>query len=108
VRQAADPYYYDNGFGPGWGYGGRGYWGGGVFLPPPVVNVPVNVYKNTLTVVITDNQQQGAEVYRSSAVSMTSSDNLLAVMPYLTRAVFEGFPGNNGQVRTINYELQRH
>jgi hypothetical protein len=108
AQQYADPYFY-NGFGPGlgpWGgyYGGG--WGGGVFYSPPVVNVPVQIYKNTLTVIIKDNARNGVEVYRSSAVSASSHDNLLNVMPYLARAVFEGFPGNNGQQRVIEYERQ--
>src|SRR3546814_4932206 len=50
--------------------------GGGAFFPPPVVNVPVSVYKNKLTVWIKDNHQQGAEVYRSSAVTVTSGNSL--------------------------------
>ncbi|HUH86708.1 MAG TPA: DUF4136 domain-containing protein [Pusillimonas sp.] len=108
VQRYHDPYYY-NGFNPwGWGgyYGGYSGWGGGIFYSPPtVVNVPVQVEKNTLTVSISDNQRQGAQVYKSTAVS--SSGSLTEVMPYLARAVFDGFPGNNGQVRDITYERQR-
>lgn len=108
VQRYADPY-FDNGFGPYFGgyYGGRGGWGGGAYFMPPVVNIPVEVYKNTLTVSIKDNQNHAAEVYRSSAISMSPSDNLLEVMPYLARAVFDGFPGNNGQTRIVSYERQR-
>lgn len=109
VQQYADPYFYNGfspGFGPWGGYYGGG-WGGGVFYSPPVVNVPVQIYKNTLTVIIKDNARNGVEVYRSSAVSASSHDNLLNVMPYLARAVFEGFPGNNGQQREVQYERQR-
>ncbi|GAB2908697.1 DUF4136 domain-containing protein [Paralcaligenes sp. KSB-10] len=106
VQQYADPPFY-NGFGPGWGgyYGpyNRG-WGGGVYFGPSIVNVPVQVYKNSLTVSIKDRHNHGAEVYRSSAVNFSGGDNLLPVMPYLARAVFDGFPGNNGQVREIRYE----
>jgi len=68
------------------------------------VNVPVRVNKNTLTVTINENQRQGAQVYKSTAVS--SSGTLVQDMPYLAQAVFDGFPGNNGQVRNITYELQ--
>lgn len=109
VQQYADPYpYMYGGFGPAfgpWGYY-RG-WGGGVFYSPPVQTVPVQVFKNTLTVTIRDNQQSGAEVYRSSAVNVSTSENLTMVMPYLAQAVFDGFPGNNGQVREITYDLPR-
>src|SRR3546814_9579885 len=80
--------------------------GGGAFFPPPVVNVPVSVYKNELTVWIKDNHEQGAEVYRSSAVTITSGNSLPEVMPYLARAVFDHFPGNNGQVRIVRYDIK--
>jgi len=108
VQRYYDPY-FDGGFGLWGGFGGyRGWgWGGGFYYTPPVVNVPVQVHKNTLTVTIKDNQRQGAQVYKSSAVNASSGDNLVEVMPYLARAVFDGFPGNNGQVREVNYERQR-
>lgn len=107
VQQYADPY-----FGPPiypWGgyYGGHFGFGGGVFYSPPVVNVPVTVYKNTLTLVIKDKTRDGAEVYRSTAVSVSSEDNLNQVMPYLVRAIFDGFPANNGSTRDISYEISR-
>ena len=106
VQRFHDPYF--DGFGPwGWGgyYGGFRGWGGGLYYTPTVVNVPVRVDKNTLTVTINDNQRQNAQVYKSTAVS--ASGSLVEVMPYLTQAVFDGFPGNNGQVRNITYDLQR-
>jgi len=104
-----DPYVRDGwGFGPAFGhYGGYGGWGGGVFMSSGTSSVPVDVYKNTLTVIIRDNQNNDAEVYRSSAVNMSSSDNLQEVMPYLAQAVFDGFPGNNGQVREVEYDRGR-
>ena len=104
VRRYDDHFY--PGFSPFWGsYGGYYGWGGGVFYSPRVVTVPVDAYKNQLTVTINDNQQNGIQVYRSSAVNESLNDNLIAVMPYLTQAVFDNFPGNNGQVRTVRYEL---
>lgn len=108
VQSYGDPYFY-NGFGPAWGgyYGMRRGWGGGVVVMPSTVTVPVSIYKNTLEVTIRDNQNHGAEVYRSTAVSASGGDDLPAAMPYLARAVFEGFPGNNGQTRDITYERQR-
>ncbi|HUH60764.1 MAG TPA: DUF4136 domain-containing protein [Candidimonas sp.] len=109
VQRRTDPYLYDGwGFGPFGGYyGGYGGWGGGIFMAPVYQNVPVDVYKNTLTVIIKDRRNNGAEVYRSSAVNVSSSDNLQQVMPYLAQAVFDGFPGNNGQVREVEYERAR-
>jgi len=109
VRQYNDPYLNDGwGFGPSFGwFGGGPYWGGAVYYPPSVSTVPVMVYKNTLTVTINDRQRKGAEVYRSTAVNVSGSDNLAQAMPYLARAVFDGFPGNNGQVREVEYERGR-
>lgn len=106
VQRYADPYYYDGwGFGPAFGgFYGPSVWGGGVFYTPPVVNVPVQVFKNTLTVIINDKLNANKEVYRSSAENISEEDTLLEAMPYLARAVFDSFPGNNGQVRTVTYE----
>lgn len=99
-RFAPAPYYY----GPGWG-GYYGPWGPGYYGGPAVVDVPVPAYRNTLTVTIKDASNHGAEVYRSSAVSLSGASNLQVLMPYLARAVFDGFPGNNGQVRDISYPM---
>lgn len=109
VQSNYDPYMDGWGFGPAFGgyYGGYRGWGGGMYFSPAYRNVPVEVYKNTLMVVITDNQNHGAEVYRSSAVNLSSSDNLAQAIPYLAQAVFDGFPGNNGQVREVTYQRAR-
>lgn len=107
------PQYADSFYGPmGWGMG-RGYyapndgWAGGFFYSPPIVNVPVTIYRNYLNVVIKDTQNQQAEVYRASAVSYSQSENLAVQMPYLSQAIFDGFPGNNGQVIDIEYQLPK-
>lgn len=112
-EQSWVPQFADSFYGPSaWGIG-RGYyapndgWGGGFFYSPNVVNVPVTVYKNYLNVIITDNQNSGAEVYRATAVSYSYSDNLDQQMPFLSQAIFDGFPGNNGQVIDIRYPLAR-
>lgn len=110
VQRYSDNYINDGwGFSPFFGgYGGRySGWGGGFYMGPSVVNVPVEIHKNTLVVTIKDKHNQSAEVYRSSAVSISEDDNLTELMPYLARAVFDGFPGNNGQVREVRYERQR-
>ena len=112
-EQSWVPQYADSFYGPmGWGMG-RGYfapndgWAGGFFYSPPVVNVPVTLYRNYLNVVIRDNRQQQAEVYRATAVSYSQSDNLAVQMPFLSQAIFDGFPGNNGQVIDIEYQLPK-
>lgn len=109
VQRYNDPY-WDGWMGPGFGgyYGGWSRWGGGgIFYTPSVSNVPVDVYRNTLTVTMNDRQANGREVYRATAVHSSQANNLDAVMPYLMQAIFDGFPGNNGQVREIRYELPR-
>src|SRR5690606_9505949 len=107
VQRYDDPFFY-----PGWPafggyYGGWGGWGGGIFYSPRVVNVSVEVYRNTLTVVIHDLAMQEQEVYRATAVHNSDSDSLDAVMPYLMQAIFDDFPGNNGQTKVVKYELPR-
>lgn len=95
---------------PGWAgyYGGWGRWGGGfMYYTPRTVNVPVDVYRNTLTVTISDRLAEGRDVYQASAVHNSQAENLDAVMPYLMQAIFDGFPGNNGQVKEVRYELPR-
>jgi len=109
VQRYNDGYFYDGWMGPAFGgyYGGWGRWGGGVFFTPSVINVPVNVYQNTLTVTLSDQEDGGREVYRATAVHTSETDNLDSVMPYLMQAIFDDFPGNNGQVREVRYELPR-
>lgn len=110
VQRYNDPYYLNDGWmGPAFGgyYGGWPGWGGGIFYSPSVVNTPVTIYRNTLTVTISDRQQNGREVYRATAVHESDSPNLDAVMPYLMQAIFDGFPGNNGQVRVVKYQVPR-
>lgn len=108
VQRSYDPYLNDGwGFSPFYGYyGAYSRWGGGVFYSPSVGNVQITVYQNTLTVTIRDNRNGGAEVYKSSAVNVSGRESLTEVMPYLAQAVFDHFPGNNGQVRDVTYELR--
>lgn len=109
TRRYDDPYFYDGWMGSAFGgyYGGWNRWGGGVFYSPPAVAIPVTVYRNTLTVTLYDLKDAGKEVYRATAVHRSEDDTLDLVMPYLMQAIFDGFPGNNGQVREINYDVPR-
>jgi len=91
-------------FSPYFGYYGR-HWGWGGTYVPPLMTVPVQLHKNTLTIWMTDQRDNGAEVYRATAVHIGDGDQLIAVMPYLAQAIFDAFPGNNGQVRQIKYTL---
>ena len=105
TQQPYDPYFY-GGFGgigrygpPGWGWGG-GFWG------PNWVTVPVNAYRNTLNLRISDRRQGGAEVYRSSASTVSGRPDFVRAMPYLMRAIFDDFPGNNGSEREIEFPIR--
>jgi len=97
---------YSPWFAPYGGYYGRHFgWGGNLFYAPQLIMVPVQVHRNTLTLWMTDSQHNHAEVYRATAIQLGQSDQLIASMPYLAQAIFDGFPGNNGQVRQIRYPL---
>jgi len=43
-------------------------------------------------------------VYRSTATTLSERDGMVQAMPYLARAIFDGFPANNGQVREVKYK----
>jgi len=104
TQRYADDYYRWFPYG---GYYGRHFGWGGMWYPPPLVTVPMQVHRNTLTLWMTDSQNNHAEVYRATAIHLGESDQLIASMPYLVQAIFDGFPGNNGQVRQIRYELPK-
>jgi len=90
----------------GWGrYAGGWGWGwGGAFSMHPVV-MPVQAHENILTVSIQD-LSNDTQVFRTTARTTTLQPQLHRVMPYLVRAVFEEFPGNNGQDREIKYKWE--
>lgn len=99
-----DPYFAYPG---GYGYYGRRGWGGGWggvgYYGPHWAPVNMEAWRNTLTVEIRDTTRDNAEVYRSSAMSLGRSDDMVRLMPYLVRAIFDGFPQNNGQQREVRY-----
>jgi len=105
VQQWYDPYPWS--FYPWWSlnryYGGWG-WGGGMGMMPSVV--PVAVHENTLAVSIQD-LHDDSQVFKATARVSTWQPQLNRVMPYLVRAIFDDFPGNNGQNREIKYEWER-
>ena len=43
-------------------------------------------------------------VFESTAVYEGLNDNLVNLVPYLVRAVFDGFPGQNGRVRLVKFD----
>lgn len=104
VQQPVDPYFYPGPYGyPGPFYGPWG-WGYG----PAVASVPVDFQRMALSVRIDDRSQQGREVYRATAkTNSRGGGQLNAVMPYLARAIFDQFPGRNGEVIQVRYPLPR-
>ncbi len=96
VPRPYDPYFYG-----GYGYGPRwpGPWG--PFWGPDWVEVPAVAFRNNLDLHIRDMERGGAEVYRSRAYIVSEQQNLLRAMPYLVRAIFDNFPGNNGSEREV-------
>lgn len=100
-RRPYDPFFAGGFYGPRpWGMGG-GFWG------PTWVDVPVVAFRNNLSLQIFDAERGGAEVYRSSAFIVTERENLLNTMPFLVRAIFDNFPGNNGAEREVRMPLSR-
>lgn len=47
-------------------------------------------------------------VFEATAVHEGSEVDLVEVVPYLVRGVFQDFPGANGQVRRLTFELPKH
>ncbi|PND31644.1 DUF4136 domain-containing protein [Achromobacter pulmonis] len=106
VRRAYDPYFYGGyGYGGYGGFYGPGPWGPG-FWGPDWVDVPMVVQRNSLTLQIYDTQRGGAEVYRSTAYILSEREDFTRTMPYLVRAIFDNFPGNNGAEREIKFPAQ--
>ncbi len=106
TRQPYDPYFY-GGMGRGFGYyGPAAPWGPGGYWGPEWVNVSSVAYRNTLNLRISDRNNDNTEVYRSSATTLTSRPSLLQSMPYLTRAIFDHFPGDNGTERIVEFDNQ--
>lgn len=46
-------------------------------------------------------------VFEATAVHEGQADDLVEVMPYLVRGVFQDFPGANGQVRRLSFEVSQ-
>jgi hypothetical protein len=43
-------------------------------------------------------------VFESRAIYEGDNEDLPALVPYLVRAVFDGFPGQNGKVRSVSFD----
>jgi hypothetical protein len=106
IEHPYDPYWGPYGYG-GWGgrgrfRGGFGY-GWGAPYPPTWSSTMVDASRSYLRVEIRDERRNHTKVYESTATNTGSGDSLPKVMPYLVRAIFDGFPDTNGQVREVSY-----
>ncbi|GGP28273.1 DUF4136 domain-containing protein [Silvimonas amylolytica] len=92
-------------------YGGRMY--APMWYPQPgivgVQSVQNTVYTRFLSVDISDRQllEQGrfAKLYEGKAVNHSESQDLDTALPWLTRALFQSFPGFSGTTTTVRLVL---
>jgi hypothetical protein len=88
-----------------------GYWAPSPFGPAYLGDrvVPYTVQFNQINLRVLDHQGSPAgkprAVFESHAV-YEGSASLPTIAPYLVRAVFDGFPGQNGQVRRVNFDRE--
>lgn len=108
-RQRLVPVYTDQWvYRPAW-RDAQGRWYGGHWVPDPLGpryvgdrTVTQTVQHSRLTLRITDSTRT---VFEATAVHEGSEDDLVEVVPYLVSGVFQDFPGANGQVRRLSFEL---
>ncbi|AQS51054.1 hypothetical protein PAEH1_04760 [Paenalcaligenes hominis] len=97
-----DPFFYGGPFSTGiWAGFGSMHFRGMYYPTPQYVSVPVNVYNNTLSVVIKDRELGMKEVFKVTAINKSNDDNLVSVIPLLAKAAFTNFPGMNGKVQYV-------
>ncbi|MDY0271732.1 MAG: DUF4136 domain-containing protein [Advenella sp.] len=104
-----DPFFYPSfNFGWGWGHRHPFYTGVGFAMAPQYRYVQASYNQYQLHVSIRDLNNRGAEVYQATVLADSNKVNLTQVMPFLAASVFDGFPGQNGQVRKINFDLDKN
>ena len=103
-------YFYRPGFRDQAGRVYPGYWGPDVFGPRYVGDRQIihTVQVSNLRLRLLDSQAStsGAPrtVFESSAVYEGEIADLPNLVPYLVRALFDGFPGQNGKVRVVKFD----
>lgn len=104
-----DPFFYPTfNFGWGWGYHQPFYSGIGFAMAPQYRYVQASYNRYQLHVSIRDLNNSGTEVYQATVMADSNKASLTQVMPFLTASVFDGFPGKNGQVRKINFDIEKN
>ncbi len=103
-----DPWPADPFRGPygGW-YGRRGFGGYDPFwaFPDAYSDYTIDVYRRRLELDIDSKTIVGKRYYEGRVESTGDTGELPAVMPYLIRALFTDFPGNNGQTRRVDIPI---
>lgn len=68
----------------------------------------MTIYTHSLRVRLLDTQGsppgKTSTLFESSAVYEGNNPDLPVLLPYLVRAIFDEFPGRNGQVRTVKFD----
>lgn len=100
-----DPFLYGGPFSTRvWGGFGIGHFGG-VYSPMPrYVSVPMEIYSNTLNVIIKDRENEMAEVFNATSINKSDKDELINIIPLLAKATFTNFPGANGTVQDVTFK----
>lgn len=102
-RWPSDPFWRPYG---GW-YGRRGfgwydpYWA----FPDSFSDYTIDVYRRRVELDIDSKSVAGKRYYEGRVESTGETESLPAVMPYMLRALFMDFPGNNGQTRRVDVPM---
>jgi len=105
-----DQYVYRPGFRDAAGRVYPGYWALDPFGPRYVGNQQLiqTIQVSSLRLRLLDTQDTASSsprtVFESNATHEGSPSPLPSVVPYLVRAVFEGFPGANGRVQVVRFK----
>ena len=102
----ADPFWRPYGWHGGW-YGGRPFgWYDPYWSFPQYSDYSVTVYRRKLELDIDSRGAEAKRLYEGTVQSDGNTDSLLPVMPYLIRALFSDFPGNNGVTRRVDVPIE--
>jgi Domain of unknown function (DUF4136) len=102
----ADPVYWHPAYyHPSWGWR-PGYWAPSPYGPAVVGYRTVSRDVSTRRLRV-DVAEGANKVFEASAISSGANATLAVTMPYLIRSVFDGFPGTNGQSRTVEFDVDK-
>lgn len=108
-QRLVNDYYYDPVFVPYWNYyygrNGRVYSRVSYYTHYQQYSRVRQVNYNHYTLkVLISRRSDSQSVYQSTVVANTGAA-MVEVMPYLMAAVFDGYPGQNAQVREVTFDL---